>query len=368
MVSKVRSALVLSLLSILLGANTGHADEVATSLYIRTDSDTTVVVSPRARVRTSLGESTHAELAYAIDVWTSASIDIRTAASLSVTEQRDEINANLQHEFTDLTVTGNYRYSTENDYESHTGSGSLSYDMADNNTTLAVNGYVGSDVVGRAGDPGFARGLNSYGGRVSLTQVIDPKTLLQGAYELGVLDGYQASPYRFVGFGGDGYGCRGAVSCLPEQVPGQRMRHAFVLDGRRALSDTTSIGAGYRLYVDDWGLSSHTLQGVLAWLPDDASKLSLHGRIYFQSAVNFYQAAYAIGDEQKHLYTRDRELSSLSSYKLGANYTRTFEVGSDGILLRASLAAAVGMYSYSEFVGLTSVQMLELTAAITVDL
>lgn len=372
--SKFRPALAACLLSTCVFASSGHADDVATSLYIRNDSDTTLVVSPRTRVRTSLGERTRAELAYAIDIWTSASIDIRTAASRAVTEQRDEIDANLQHELTDLTLSGSYRYSTENDYESHTGSVSASLDMADNNTTLAANGYYGADVVGRAGDPGFARSLISLGGRLSLTQVIDPKTLVQGAYELGVLNGYQASPYRFVGFGGDGYGCRVAVLCLPEQVPEQRMRHALVIDGRRALSDSTSLGLGYRLYFDDWGLSSHTLQGVFSWLPDTESKLALHGRLYLQSAVDFYRRSYALGPEQSNLYTRDRELSALSSFKLGADYTRTFEIGSEGVLLRASIAAAVGGFNYADFVGLTDTQtfldvsVLELTSAITVDL
>lgn len=348
----------------------GHADDVGTSLYIRSDSDTTLVVSPRARVRTTLGETTSAELTYAVDIWTSASIDIRTAASLSVTEQRDEINASLQHELTDLTFSGSYRYSTENDYESHTGSGAVSLDLADNNTTLAASSYFGSDVAGRAGDPGFARGLTSFGGRFSFTQVIDPKTLIQATYDLGYFDGYQASPYRFVGFGGDGYGCRGAVLCLPERTPGQRFRHALVIESRRALTDTLSIGGGYRFYIDNWSLTSHTLQGTFAWLPDSESKLSVNGRLYLQSGVDFYRRVYTFeaGQDVNALYTRDRELSALQSYKLGADYTRSFEVGSEGILLRASIAASVGTFNYDDFVGLDSVQALELTAAITVDL
>lgn len=361
-------ALALMLWATLFAPQPGRADEVATSLYVRNDSDTTLVVSPRARVRTTLGESTQVEVAYAIDIWTSASIDIRTAASPSVTEQRDEVNASVQHAFTDLTLTGGYRYSTENDYESHTVNASASYDMADNNTTLALNGYLGADEVGRAGDPGFARNLSSYGGRLSLTQVINPTTIVQGAYEMGYLDGYQASPYRFVGFGGDGYGCRGAMLCLPELIPEQRLRHALVVDGRHALSDSASIGAGYRLYLDGWGVSSHTLQAVLAWLPDSISRLSLHGRLYAQFGASFYRRAYALGAEQTSFYTRDRELSDLTSYKLGVDYTRTFEIGSEGILLRTSLAAAIGAYNYGDFVGLSSVSVLELTAAITVDL
>jgi hypothetical protein len=156
--------------------------------------------------------------------------------------------------------------------------------------------------------------------------------------------------------------------CLPELIPEQRLRHALVVDARHALSDSASIGAGYRLYLDGWGVSSHTLQGVLAWLPDSVSRLSLHGRLYAQFGASFYRRSYAVGAEQTSFYTRDRELSDLTSYKLGVDYTRTFEIGSEGILLRTSLAAAVGAYNYGDFVGLSSVSVLELTAAITVDL
>src|SRR5262245_22825665 len=76
-----------------------RAQEAATAIYGRTDSDQTVVVAPRLRVQAALAESTRASVVYAVDVWTSASIDIRTSASkVPVTEQRDEIDASLDHE------------------------------------------------------------------------------------------------------------------------------------------------------------------------------------------------------------------------------------------------------------------------------
>src|SRR5262245_39639311 len=104
-----------------------RAQEAATAIYVRTDSDRTVVVAPRLRAQAAIGEATHVSATYAVDVWTSASIDIRTSASkVPVTEQRDEIDLSLDHEFENVNLTFAYRYSTEPDYVSHGGSGGFS--------------------------------------------------------------------------------------------------------------------------------------------------------------------------------------------------------------------------------------------------
>jgi hypothetical protein len=58
-------------------------------------------------------EDTDLALTYAVDVWTGASIDIRTMATPAVTEQRDELVAAVTHRSSPLTLMGTYRYSTE---------------------------------------------------------------------------------------------------------------------------------------------------------------------------------------------------------------------------------------------------------------
>src|SRR5690348_10972572 len=114
-----------TLFAIALSASFGaSAQEVGTALYVRTDSDRTTVIAPRLRGSVTIEEQTTLGVVYAVDVWTSASIDIMTSASqVPVTEQRDELNVSADHELTDVTLSLAYRYSVEPDYVSHGVSG-----------------------------------------------------------------------------------------------------------------------------------------------------------------------------------------------------------------------------------------------------
>jgi hypothetical protein len=343
-----------------------NAEEIGSAIYVRTDSDHTTVVSPRVRGKTEVAPGTSAEIAYGADVWTSASIDIRTAASRVVTEQRDELDFNLSHELADVTLGGGYRFSKENDYESHAGSASLSYNFADNAATLAVSAYVSGDQVGRSGDPKFDRGLTSIGSRLGFTQVLDAETVLQLSYDVAYLNGYQASPYRFVGIGGDGR-CHGTASlCLPESDPKVRLRHALVARLRRALGQSFSAGLSYRFYLDDWGIRSHTIEGQLAVLPSEVSQIALRYRFYTQSGASFYRARYLPTDDLRKI-TIDRELSALGINRVGLEYEQGFSLG-DSVLLRGVLAAGLDFYKYDNFPGLKQVTALELSAAAVLQL
>src|SRR5262245_29883013 len=139
-----------------LWARTGHADELASAVYVRTDSDDTLVVAPRLHAQLPIEEDTNLNFTYTVDVWTSASIDIMTSASkVPVTDQRDELDFAIDHAFDDVTLSASYRYSTEPDYKSHGGSLGLSYDFAEHNATFGAGLSASSDSVGRAGDPSF---------------------------------------------------------------------------------------------------------------------------------------------------------------------------------------------------------------------
>jgi hypothetical protein len=351
---------------IVCAPSSSRADEVGSGLYIRTDSDHTTVISPRIRAKGQLDPDTSLEVVYAVDVWTSASIDIRAAASRVVSEQRDEIDVNASHALGDVTLGAGYRWSKENDYLSNSGSASLAYNFADNAATLAVSGYVSADAVGRSGYPTFDESLSSFGGRLGFTQVIDTKSLLQLSYDLAYLDGYQASPYRFVPIGGGGVCANVAPMCVPERDPQKRIRHALFARARRAFGDSTSLGLGYRFYLDDWSLHSHTLEADLSWLPAADSQLALRYRFYVQSATEFYQAHYAPTDDLQFV-TIDRELSPLSIHRIGAEFEHSFDLGT-GTVLKASVAAGVNLYKYDDFPGLDHVTALELSTAVLLQL
>ena len=353
-------------LALVLAIAVGHVraeDAVASAVYVRTDSDHTVVVSPLARARKQLVDDTALEVRYTADVWTSASVDIRASASKPVTEQRDELEGTVSHELTDLTLSGTYRYSVENDYTSHGAFAGAAYDFADNNATLALNAFGLFDTVGRAGFPTFSRRLDTFGGRLSFTQVLDAQMLAQITYELAHMDGFMASPYRKVGIGGTGFGCVDAPLCLDEHEPSARTRHAAALVVRRALSDAFSVGASYRFIFDDWGLKSHTATLQLGLTLGTASLLALRYRFYTQTGVRFYQRVYAAPLATGAYTTRDREQSPMHDQRLGLDWEQKAHVAQD-LDLAITTSVAGSIFEYDAFVGLAQAYALELTLAI----
>jgi len=354
----------------LLSVSAAHADELAAALYVRGDSDHTTVISPHVRAKKRLADNVAVDVSYAADVWTSASIDIRASASVRpVTEQRDELNLRLNGDWTDLHLRGGYRLSLEPDYASHGASVGAAYDLPGKSSVLDANLQVLFDAVGRSGDPQFSRALNTVDARLSFTQLLDALTILQATYELAHNQGYQASPYRFVGFGrsASGFGCLGAESCLPELVPRARTRHALALSLRRAQTKELSLGATYRYYLDDWSLGSHTLQVELGWNVAERSLLELRYRYYSQRGVDFYRRRYLDLDEAGY-HTRDRELSGMSSHRGGVEFEQNFPLRGRAGRLAATLAVSGDVYHYRDFVGLGYVRALEVTAALLLEI
>jgi hypothetical protein len=373
-------------------AQEANAASASTALYVRTDTDETVVVTPRLRVGAPLGEATRFDLVYTVDVWTSASIDIRTSASIvpgepsgigrarPVTEQRDEIDASLQHAFTDVTVSGSYRYSTEYDYESHGGALAAAYDFADNNAQVALGLRAYFDEVGRAGDPNFSRPSRMLTARGSFTQVLDTQTFLQLVYELTRQEGYLSSPYRFVRIADDVgaipstcqypttmYVERTLRQCLPENNPDERLRHAIALHVRRALTEALSAGANYRFYLDDWDMTSHTAGVDGALILDPGWLIALGYRFYHQSSASHFESYYPNMPVPEQ-YASDKELSALSSHRIELELSRSFELDEPGSELRAVLRAAPSFFIYDEFMLLDQVSALEVTFALEVTL
>lgn len=360
-----RLAFLIGSIPLLVTAPRGLADELGSAVYVRSDSDSTTVISPRVRARAKLTPSLDAEASYTVDIWTSASVDIRSAATPVVVEQRDEVNVGLENAVgDDGTLAGAYRYSIEHDYRSHGGTLTYTHELADNNTALGLRLLAATDAIGRAGDPGFDETLNTYGVRATYYQVLTRAAWAQLIYELQQLDGYQASPYRNVGFGGSGFGCQGSSLCLPESVPNTRSRHAFAVEGQHAIGDFFSLGGSYRYYVDDWGLDSHTVETRLAWTPSRGTLLALRHRIYAQSGADFYQPVYDSVPEGG-LFSRDRELSKLQANRLGIDGHRDIRIGK-GLMLRPGASAGVISYRYPDFVGLNVVHAYEVTLALGV--
>lgn len=341
--------------------------EATSVVYVRTDSDATTIVSPRVRVAAEVQEAVGLEASYGIDAWSGASIDVVTAATGTIRERRDEINAGARYTRDELTVSGGYRYSTEPDYWSHGATARAALDLRERTTTLALDAFGGLDEVGRAGDPWFRAPLRSAGARATWTQVLGPATLADLSWETTGLDGYQASAYRWVAIGDEATCARGALFCVREQVPDRRWRHALNLRGRHALGDSLSLGLESRLYVDSWGVRSLTAQPDVAWLLSRQGTASLRYRYYTQREADFYRRQYVDLDTTDGHVTRDRKLSPFYGQELGVSYVHEWQISTLGIVLVTGLRASVGRLRYLAFTGLHHVDVLETTGSVGVD-
>ena len=131
---------------------------------------------------------------------------------------------------------------------------------------------------------------------------------------------------------------------------------------RRAFSETLSLGLNYRLYFDDWGLTSHTALLDMGINVSAQTLISLRYRFHMQGAVTFYQPIYARIDADQYR-TRDRELSELTYHRAGAELEQRFDVGEQS-KLSATLAVSGNFYNYADFKGLDKVSALEISAGL----
>ena len=343
-----------------------HDREVhaASTVYVRTDTDDTTIVSPGVTASGKPSENTTLTAGYTIDAWSGASVDVVSAATGTITERRHEGQVGVGFDDGTTRYDGRYRLSYEHDYQSHGFVVGASRDLARHNTTVSANLLGSFDTAGRAGDPHFAQALYTYGARLGLSQTLDPLTMIDLSLDATVLDGYQASPYRWVAVGGDGTCAAAAPFCVIEQVPDLRVRGAASARLRHALGDHGSFGLDYRFYLDSWGVQSHTIEPTLTWLPSDTSALALHVRYYTQGEATFYRPRYFDFMDGGGYLTRDRKLSAFYDNEVGAAYDRTWELDDGERQLEVALRASLSRLTYLAYVGLEHVNALEMTSLV----
>jgi hypothetical protein len=268
-------------------------------VYQDTDRTTieTTTVAARANPTASLG----VEARYLVDIISSASVDVISAATSGFNEIRHEAEGGLTLHDDVATVSASYIYSVENDWESHTVNGNISRDFADHAVTLGIGGTGQTNAVGRSGDRNFHRTLDALGGTAFFTVATSPRDLVSLTYSLASLDGYQASPYRYVGV----RAATGPPLGAPETDPQTRLRHAVTLRWNRHVGEDSALRMHMRGYGDDWGVLSGTAGAELRiglgnW------EVGLNVRGYAQTGADFYRATYS---QPLRYMTADRELS-----------------------------------------------------------
>ncbi len=250
--------------------------------------------------------------------------------------------------------------STEYDYTSLALNGSISRYLNNKNTTLNLGLSVGSDSISPEG--GIPVGLSPMALQTNVsdsefdqlfsasretsddtkaiadllmgvTQVIDQRTVMQFNYSLSYASGYLSDPFKILSviedtpgsnFGGNLQDSNGNNIYVYEARPDSRMKHAFYWQTKHMLGNGDVVDGSYRFMVDDWGITSHTLDLHYRWMLGN-QYLEPHLRYYLQSEADFYKryltaGEYNGGDPAFSEASADYRLGDMDGITLGLKW------------------------------------------------
>jgi hypothetical protein len=267
--------------------------------------------------------------------------------------------------FENNTVSPQFSYSRESDYESLGLSLSHSIDFNQKNSTVTWG--VSHDFDRVLPNPGESitgvERKDTTDGLLGFTQLLGPKTLLSLNVTFGYSTGYLNDPYKRVYFEADGsyyhpgFAEQFAYTVWPENRPGHKFRQVSMVSLQHYFEKVNgAIEGSYRFHHDSYGIFSHTLtaqwhQKAGKWLT-----LSPMFRYYTQTAASFYGTHFPgdpalTPDDPDYTvpmpahYSADYRLSAMDSftYGLGASihvhdkvslefgYKRYEMFGTDGV-------------------------------------
>ena len=235
-------------------------------------------------------------------------------------------------------------YSNEHDYSSFGINSSLTLDLFRKNTTIGVSGALSHDLVSpKSGAPTpftalMAQPVNVGGGEgdeeggavggpsksknvldavVSLTQILDRKTLVRFNYSYSRSAGYLNDPYKILSVVQNQNDVEPGepVQYLFESRPDLRMKYAWFGQIRRYIAGNT-IDLSYRYFWDDWGIKSHTTELFYLQQLGRGFAVKPHLRWYQQSQADFYRQYLVNGDQLPKYASAD--------YRLGAFDANTY--------------------------------------------
>lgn len=274
------------------------------SLYL--DSDKTTIVTNATAVSARFEDRIQIGAHYLVDAVSSASVDVVTQATASMTDTRHDFGATAGYlDDEGKKLVAGYAFSTEHDWQSHNANLTGAVEVLERNLALGLNLGFQDNTITRADTFGFEETLQTYTVTGAGTYLTSPRDLVHLAVAVTHHDGYQASPYRFLTVGQYGYA---------ETVPERRTRVAFVARYHRDLAAGLSLRTHARLYRDTYAVSSLTGGIELGYERRGFDALATV-RAYSQTAASFYRSAYV---EPQRYMTLDKELSPFWDVFAGA--------------------------------------------------
>ena len=234
--------------------------------------------------------------------------------------------------------------SNEFDYLSLGVNGQLNFDFNNRNTTLQTGLSFASDTIDPVGGTPIpfasmrnagedqprqagSEEKNTVDLLLGVTQVIDKNTTGQLSYSFSNSSGYLTDPYKLLSLI-DGVSGETLDSYVFEDRPDERQKHSLYGGVKHHFTNDIAE-VSYRLYTDDWGIDSHTIDLKYRKNLSEEHYLEPHMRLYQQSAADFYQHSLArIPDSGKYA-SADYRLGEFTATTLGLKYGMKLQNGND---------------------------------------
>jgi len=296
-------------------------EDRADILFHSYDGGGVTIDGPSILVRKKIGESFSVSGNYYVDSITSASIDVITTAS-PYSEERTEYGLSMDYLRDKVTISTAFTQSDENDFSAKSYHFGISQEVFGGLTTISLGYSRGSDVVGKLGDPTFAKPADRENYRISVSQVLTKNLLMEVGFEAVTDEGYLNNPYRQVRYINPGNVVRG-YDYEDEIYPNTRTTTALALRAKYYLPYRAAIHGEYRFFNDTWGIKGNTIELGYTHPLKKNWIFDFNIRSYSQTAADFYSDLFPFQGAQNFL-ARDKELSEFSSFTIGAGVSYEF--------------------------------------------
>jgi hypothetical protein len=139
---------------------------------------------------------------------------------------------------------------------------------------------------------------------LGVSQIISKRAIVQFGLSYTVLDGFLTDPYK-----------------LNDRRPDEHEQWAASIAYRQFLTGPgAALHLDYRLFNDDWGIDSHTLEASWHQRIHPRLRLVPFARYYSQSAADFFANST---DFSARYFSDDYRLSSFGAFTLGARLVTT---------------------------------------------
>ena len=269
------------------------------------------LISPMGRNFSISLDANHETMSGASPWYTSADNDGEPIVSLSgasgIYDERSEVSFGTSYYLNKGTVSGTVGYSEENDYRAIYYAFGASRNFNNELTTLSFGYSYSSDDIFPTDANLFNRVIsekkNSKSGVLSISQIISQNSTFQLSLNISEQSGFLSDPYK-----------------LRDVRPSNKIQVAITNSYRHFFRESNSaFHVNYRYYHDDFGISSHTIDGSWHQTVGGSIRIVPNVRYYTQSAANFFTNIDDFTKPISEYQSSDYRLSAFGALSGGVN-------------------------------------------------